>query len=118
MSLGPMALVQILNVGEADVKVVISSVRAQPLDQAMLRHVGVNPAAHRILVLKSSVHFRADFDAIAAETLVVLWPGDNPADPTLCRYTKLRPNIRLVPAGLQRDTADRVDAIIRRVDAT
>jgi microcystin degradation protein MlrC len=119
MSLGPMALVQILDVGEADVKVVISSVRAQPLDQAMLRHVGVNPAAHRILVLKSSVHFRADFDAIAAETLVVLWPGDNPADPTQCWYRKLRPNIRLVPAGLRRDTAsDRADAVIGRVDGT
>jgi microcystin degradation protein MlrC len=101
MSLGPMALVQILDVGEADVKIVISSVRAQPLDQAMLRHVGVDPAAQRILVLKSSVHFRADFDPIAAETLVVRWPGANPSDPASCRYTKLRQNVRLAPAGLR-----------------
>jgi microcystin degradation protein MlrC len=55
------------------------------------------------------------FEAIAAETLVVLWPGDNPADPTLCRYTKLRPNFRLVPAGLRRDMAgDRAGAVIGR----
>lgn len=100
MSLGPMALVQLLDVGDADVQIVVSSVRAQPLDQAMLRHVGVDPAAQRILVLKSSVHFRADFDPIAAETLVVRWPGANPADPTSCRYTKLRRNVRRAPAGM------------------
>jgi microcystin degradation protein MlrC len=101
MSLGPMALVQVLDVADADVKVVISSVRAQPLDRAMLRHVGVDPVAQRILVLKSSVHFRADFDPIAAETLVVRWPGANPSDPTSCRYTKLRRDVRLAPAGLR-----------------
>jgi microcystin degradation protein MlrC len=64
----------------------------------MLRHVGVEPAAQRILVLKSSVHFRADFDPLAAETLVVEWPGCNPCDPTRCVYTRLRPNLRLAPS--------------------
>jgi microcystin degradation protein MlrC len=99
MNLGPMALVAVEDRGGADVKIVVSSVRSQPLDQAMLRHVGVEPAAQRILVLKSSVHFRADFDPLAAETLVVEWPGCNPSDPARCDYTRLRPNLRLAPNG-------------------
>ncbi len=99
MNLGPMALVAVEDRGGADVKIVVSSVRSQPLDQAMLRHVGVEPAAQRILVLKSSVHFRADFDPLAAETLVVEWPGCNPSDPARCDYTRLRSNLRLAPNG-------------------
>jgi microcystin degradation protein MlrC len=99
MNLGPMALVAVADAGGADVRIVVSSVRSQPLDQAMLRHVGVDPGAQRILVLKSSVHFRADFDPLAAETLVVEWPGCNPSDPARCDYTRLRPNLRLSPNG-------------------
>jgi microcystin degradation protein MlrC len=99
MNLGPMALVEVENREGAEVCIVISSVRSQPLDQAMLRHVGVEPSAQRILVLKSSVHFRADFDPLAAETLVVEWPGCNPADPARCRYQRLRPGLRLGPKG-------------------
>lgn len=99
MSLGPMALVAVEDGGRSDVKIVVSSVRSQPLDQAMLRHVGAEPAAQRILVLKSSVHFRADFDLLAAETLVVEWPGCNPSDPTRCEYRQLRSMLRLAPHG-------------------
>ncbi len=99
MNLGPMALVSVEEGSGADVKIVISSVRSQPLDQAMLRHVGVEPVDQRILVLKSSVHFRADFDPLAAETLVVVWPGYNPSDPSRCEYARLRPALRLTPNG-------------------
>ncbi len=99
MNLGRMALVAVENAQGAEVSIVVSSVRSQPLDQAMLRHVGVEPAEQRIIVLKSSVHFRADFDPLAAETLVVEWPGCNPADPTRCRYQRLRPGVRLGPNG-------------------
>ena len=99
MSLGAMALVAVENSNGADVRVVVSSVRSQPLDQAMLRHVGVEPAAERILVLKSSVHFRADFSPLAAEVLVVEWPGCNPAEALHCDYRNLRPDVRLAPLG-------------------
>lgn len=99
MNLGRMALLAVEDAGGADVKIVISSVRSQPLDQEMLRHVGVEPKSTRILVLKSSVHFRADFDPLAAETLVVEWPGCNPSDPTRCQYRYLRPTVRLAPKG-------------------
>ena len=47
----------------------------------MFRHLGIEPAEQRVLVLKSSVHFRADFGPLASEILIVLAPGPSPADP-------------------------------------
>jgi microcystin degradation protein MlrC len=97
MRLGPMAL---LRVAEAPgVRVIVSSRKMQAGDQAMLRHLGVEPAEQRILVLKSSVHFRADFQAIAAEVLVVDAPGPNSADPGKLDYRNLRAGVRLNPLG-------------------
>ena len=46
----------------------------QAADQAIFRHVGVEPAEQSILVLKSSVHFRADFQPIAEYGLVAAAP--------------------------------------------
>jgi microcystin degradation protein MlrC len=99
MQLGAMALVEVLDADGAGVKVVVSSVRCQALDQAMLRHVGIEPSRQRIIVLKSTVHFRADFDPLAAETMVVEWPGQNFLDPSRYDYKRLRPQLRVVPNG-------------------
>ncbi len=94
MSIGPMAR---LAIGGVDVVVV--SKKVQAADQAMFRHVGIEPSRQRVLVLKSSVHFRADFQPIAAEVLVVAAPGANPIDHTTLPYKHLRPGIRLMPMG-------------------
>ena len=59
-NLGPCALIDI-----DGVRVMVVSHKMQALDQAILRHVGVEPSECPILVLKSSVHFRADFAPIA-----------------------------------------------------
>jgi microcystin degradation protein MlrC len=71
----------------------------QAADQEMFRHLGVEPADERILVLKSSVHFRADFEPIAADVLVARAPGPVIADPADLPYTRLRPGVRLGPKG-------------------
>ncbi len=96
--LGPMALLRIEH-PEADVRVVVGSERFQCLDQAIYRHVGVEPTAQRILAVKSTVHFRADYAPIASEIIAVEAPGDN-----LCRveqmdYRRLRPGVRLGNGG-------------------
>jgi microcystin degradation protein MlrC len=65
----------------------------------MFRHLGVEPARQRVLALKSSVHFRADFQPIAREVLVVRAPGPALADPADFPWRKLRPGIRLRPLG-------------------
>lgn len=94
MELGPMAR---LAIGGVDVAV--ASKKVQAADQALFRHLGIEPRDRRVLVLKSSVHFRADFEPIAAEVLVVAAPGANPIDHTKLPYKRLRPGIRLMPLG-------------------
>ena len=94
MQLGPMAQ---LRIGE--IRVVVSSRRQQAADRAMLRHVGIDPARHQIVALKSSVHFRADFAPLAKQILIVVAPGENIADPERLGYSRLRRGVRIQPLG-------------------
>jgi microcystin degradation protein MlrC len=97
MTLGNMALLR--SRSAPGVRVVLASRKVQAADQEMFRHVGIEPVRERILALKSSVHFRADFEPIAKEVLVVKSPGPALADPTEFRWTKLRKGVRLRPLG-------------------
>ena len=94
MRLGPMAAIR-----QGGVTVALATKKVQTADQEMLRHVGIEPARQRIVALKSSVHFRAHFQPIAAEVMVVAAPGPMPADPAALAWTKLRPGVRLRPLG-------------------
>jgi microcystin degradation protein MlrC len=76
---------------------VVASRKQQAADQAMFRHLGYEPAAARVLMLKSSVHFRADFGPIAHRVLVVEAPGPNVADPGRLPFTRLPAGRRLRP---------------------
>ena len=96
--LGPMAVLRILDT-PADVRVVIGSIRCQCLDQAIFTSIGIEPAEQRIVAVKSSVHFRADFEAIADKILVVEAPGAHPCRLDKIRYRNLRPGVRLGPGG-------------------
>ncbi len=97
MTLGNMALLR--SKTAPGVRVVLASRKVQAADQEMFRHVGIEPVQERILALKSSVHFRADFEPIAKEVLVVKAPGPALADPTEFKWTKLRKGVRLRPLG-------------------
>lgn len=91
MDLGPMARVRL-----DGLDIIVSSRKQQAADQAMFRHVGAEPAGYRILALKSSVHFRADFAALADEILVVEAPGANIANLHDLRYRHLPPGTELL----------------------
>src|ERR1700728_1740566 len=82
-----------------DVRVVVSSHRAQLADQSMYRYVGIEPTEQSILVNKSSVHFRADFEPIAEKLIICAAPGAMPADSSALPWTRLRPGIRTRPNG-------------------
>ena len=94
IDLGPMALLRI-----GGVSIVVSSKRMQAHDQAPFRHLGIEPKDQKILALKSTVHFRADFQPLAEAVLVAIAPGGHIVDPTKYRYTKLRGGVRLYPLG-------------------
>jgi microcystin degradation protein MlrC len=95
-NIGPMALVTDEDSG---VSVVLASKRIQANDREMFRHVGVEPARVPILALKSTVHFRADFEPIAERVLCVVSPGAHISDPAELPYRNLRKGIRLNPLG-------------------
>jgi microcystin degradation protein MlrC len=97
MTLGNMALLR--SRAAPGVRVVLASRKCQAADQEMFRHVGVEPRQCRIVGLKSSVHFRADFEPIAKEVLVVKSPGPALADPAEFPWRKLRKGVRLRPLG-------------------
>jgi microcystin degradation protein MlrC len=96
--LGPTALIS----PQPGIRVIVTSRKMQAYDQALFRHVGIEPSAQRILALKSSVHFRADFQPIAEAVLVVAAPGPVVADPATLPFTKLRPGLRLRPGDNRR----------------
>jgi len=97
MTLGNMALLR--SRAAPGVRVVLASRKVQAADQEMFRHLGVEPRTQRILALKSSVHFRADFEPIAREVMVVKAPGPALADPAEFKWTRLRKDVRLRPLG-------------------
>jgi microcystin degradation protein MlrC len=94
MDMGPSAALRI-----GDVRVVVSSHKAQLADQSMYRYVGIEPTEQSILVNKSSVHFRADFEPIAEKLLICAAPGAMATDTAALPWTRLRPGIRIKPNG-------------------
>jgi microcystin degradation protein MlrC len=94
-----MDLGQTVRLRSGGVEIVVASRKAQCADQEMIRHTGIEPSSLAILVVKSSVHFRADFEPIAREVLIVESPGPNIADLTKLPYKNLRKGIRVMPGG-------------------
>ncbi|MDP6388509.1 MAG: M81 family metallopeptidase [Alphaproteobacteria bacterium] len=100
VNLGPTALLTIGGIG-----VVTASRRMQAFDQDIFRHVGIEPKEQKILGLKSTCHFRADFDPIAEKTLIVLAPGAHIVDSSQYPFKYLRPGVRLAPMGPEHEPA-------------
>src|SRR3954452_19403843 len=94
MDMGPSVCLRI-----GDIRVVVGSYKAQLADQSMYRYVGIEPTEQKILVNKSSVHFRADFEPIAEKLLICAAPGAMPADTATLPWTRLRRGIRIKPNG-------------------
>jgi microcystin degradation protein MlrC len=92
MRLGPSACVEVNGI-----RVLLSSAKAQMLDLDLYRYLGVEPTAMKLLVVKSSVHFRAAFAPIASHILVAKAPGPMAADPGDLPWTQLPPGIATRP---------------------
>jgi microcystin degradation protein MlrC len=91
-NLGPTALIDI-----DGIKVIVVSRKMQAHDQAIIRHVGIEPSSCPIIVLKSSVHFRADFGPIASHVIVAEAPGPVVADPATLNFQHVPAKIRRRP---------------------
>ena len=94
LRIGPAACLRL-----GDVRIVVASNKVQMADQSLFRVVGIEPTAQAILVVKSAVHFRADFAPIAADMLDAVAPGPMPMRLEELPWTRLRPGLRLGPGG-------------------
>jgi microcystin degradation protein MlrC len=97
-SWGPMAVIKV-----DDIEILVASTPQQALDLQQFRAFGIDPAAKRVVALKSMQHFRAAFEPIAGQVIVC----DSGA---LCTPDLARLPYRNVPRPifpLDRDTAAR-----------
>ncbi|RZS77257.1 microcystin degradation protein MlrC [Phyllobacterium myrsinacearum] len=102
---GPMLTGMIADVGPSarlsigGVEIAVSSFKTQMIDRNLFRMVGIEPEAKKILAVKSSVHFRADFEPISGAILVAKSPGPVAADPQDLPWKYLSQGLRLSPLG-------------------
>jgi microcystin degradation protein MlrC len=96
VTLGPMALLKVSN---TDIYIIVSSERYACTDLAVYGHLGLSPLDFKLLVVKSTVHFRAAFEPISEHILMVESPGVHPCQLAKLDYKNLRPNVRLGPNG-------------------
>ncbi len=87
----------LLETEDEGVLVVIASRVAQTMDSSIFRHLGLVPERLPIIVVKSSVHFRADFAPMASAILVAKAPGPVTIDLRDLAYVKARDGLRLMP---------------------
>ena len=90
MQLGNCALLKIKNI-----EIIVSSKNVQAADRAMLTQLDVKLNTKKIIVLKSSVHFRADFASIAQDILIIKATGLNNCDLSELNYRKLRSGVTI-----------------------
>ncbi|MFA3920571.1 M81 family metallopeptidase [Ruegeria hyattellae] len=60
---------------EAEIDLVVTSIRNQCLDRAHFTHIGLNPMNYSVICVKSTTHFRADFETISGAVFAVSSPG-------------------------------------------
>jgi hypothetical protein len=92
IQMGPSACLEI-----DGILVAVASGKMQMLDRELFRTVGIHPEQMKVLVVKSSNHFRADFTPIASHVLVAKAPGPMAADPGDLPWKKLSPQTRTRP---------------------
>jgi microcystin degradation protein MlrC len=83
--LGPTAVLDV-----DGVKVILISLRWQTLDPEMLRFVGIEPADEKVVVVKSTIHYRAAFEPIAHEIVEVDAPGLSSSNLVRFKFTRIR----------------------------
>jgi microcystin degradation protein MlrC len=92
VQLGPCACLEI-----EGILIAVTSGKKQLLDRELFRFLGIAPETMKILVVKSSNHFRADFTPIAAEIIVAKAAGPMAADPADLPWRRLSPETRTRP---------------------
>ncbi len=73
-----------------DIKVILISYRWQTLDPEMIRFVGIDPTADKVVVVKSTIHYRAAFEPLAKEIIEVDVPGLSSSNLARFQFERIR----------------------------
>jgi microcystin degradation protein MlrC len=73
-----------------DLKIILITLRWQTLDPEMLRFVGIDPLAEKVIVVKSTIHYRAAFEPIAHAIIEVDAPGLSSSNLARFPFTRVR----------------------------
>lgn len=86
VTLGASALVRLEG---TEIDVILNTNRTQTFEPDVFSNLGVDPLSKDVLLIKSTNHFYAGFEPIAAEIIYVSAPSSYPSDPATTDYEKL-----------------------------
>lgn len=92
---GPTALFEV-----GSMQIVVTSLHHEPWDIGIFTSLGVDPAACRYLLLKSRIHYRAGFAALARHTITLDGVGVTTSDNALLTFERIRRPIYPLDSGL------------------
>ena len=72
------------------VDIVLNTLRTQAFGPELFANVGIDPASRRIVVVKSTHHFHAGFNPLAADILYIGGPGTLERDLARLPFRKIR----------------------------
>ncbi len=87
-TIASMGKTAVLDTGRA--QIVVCSRHTEPYDLGCFRSVGIEPTAKRYLILKSRIHYRAGFHAIAKHEIPCNGVGVTSSDNSLFAFKKVR----------------------------
>ena len=85
VTMGPTA---VLDTGA--IEIVVVSNHHEPWDQGVFKAVGIDPAYKKYVLLKSRIHYRAGFSAIAKHTITCDGIGVTTSNNSLLKYRQVR----------------------------
>ncbi|PSH62751.1 M81 family metallopeptidase [Phyllobacterium sophorae] len=86
VTLGPAAVVRLEG---TDIEVILNTNRTQTFEPDIFSNVGIDLRSKEILLVKSTNHFHAGFEPVAAEILYIDAGAPYPSDPKKTDYRKL-----------------------------
>ena len=77
------------------IEIVVCSLRHEPYDLGVFTHAGIDPARKKYILIKSRQHFRAGFEPIMKDVVMISGPGITTSDtPSFRGRTCAAPSIR------------------------
>ena len=88
MHLGRTAVLEVQR-GKARAQIVVTERPHEPFDLGVFTHAGIDPRTKRYVMLKSRIHYRAGFKAIASHIVECAGAGVTSADLSIYPYARL-----------------------------